>query len=122
MTLTVVKALRQVGFGGLAIIAAAGTAHAIDITGAGATFPNPVYQKWAEAYKAKSGTALNYQSVGSGAGINQIKANTVVSGATDKPLKPDAAAAGGFVQFPAVIGGVVPVINLPGIKPGEIVL
>src|SRR5580704_11414897 len=100
MSLTVVKTLRQVAFGAFAVVAAAGTAHAIDITGAGATFPNPVYQKWAEAYKAKSGTALNYQSVGSGAGINQIKANTVDFGATDKPLKPDVAAAGGFVQFP----------------------
>src|SRR5579884_4164921 len=109
MSLTVVKSLRQVAFGALAILAAAGNAKAVDITGAGATFPNPVYQKWAEAYKAKTGNSVNYQSVGSGAGINQIKAKTVDFGASDKPLKPEEVKAAGFVQFPAVIGGVVPV-------------
>src|SRR5580704_5291430 len=100
MSSTVVRTLRLAALGALAALAAAGGAQAVDITGAGATFPNPVYQKWAEAYKAKTGTALNYQSVGSGAGIKQIEAGTVDFGATDKPLKPDVAAAGGFVQFP----------------------
>ena len=80
MSSTVVRTLRQATFGALAVLAVAGSAQAVDITGAGATFPNPVYQKWAEAYKAKTGTALNYQSVGSGAGIKQIEAGTVDHG------------------------------------------
>src|SRR5271156_5819532 len=115
MSSTVVRTLRQAAFGALAALSVAGGAQAVDITGAGATFPNPVYQKWAEAYKAKAGTALNYQSVGSGAGINQIKAKTVDFGATDKPMKSPDLTTFGFVQFPAVIGGIVPVVNLPGI-------
>ncbi|HKT53794.1 MAG TPA: phosphate ABC transporter substrate-binding protein PstS [Caulobacteraceae bacterium] len=93
-----------------------------DISGAGATFPAPVYGKWSEGYKAQSGIGVNYQSIGSGGGIKQIKAKTVDFGATDKPLKPDDLAASGLVQFPTVIGGVVPVMNLPGIKPGQIKL
>src|SRR5471030_953514 len=105
-----------------AVMAFSSAATAADMTGAGATFPYPVYAKWAESYKAATGNGLNYQSVGSGAGINQIKAKTVDFGATDKPLKPDDVKAGGFVQFPAVVGGIVPVVNLPGIQPGEIVL
>jgi phosphate transport system substrate-binding protein len=122
MSSTVVRTLRQAVFGSLAILAVAGSAHAVDITGAGATFPNPVYQKWAEAYKAKTGTALNYQSVGSGAGIKQIEANTVDFGATDKALEADELKKNDLVQFPAVIGGIVPIVNLPGIGNGELKL
>jgi len=98
------------------------TAHAVDITGAGATFPFPIYAKWADAYKQKTGTGMNYQSIGSGAGIKQIQAKTVDFGATDAPLKGDELAKAGLVQFPAIIGGVVPVVNLDGIKPGEMKL
>ena len=119
---TVVKALRQVTLGSLTAIAIAASAQAVDITGAGATFPNPVYQKWAEAYKAKSGTAVNYQSVGSGAGIKQIEANTVDFGATDKPLGADELKSNDLVQFPAVIGGIVPIVNLPGITSNQLKL
>src|SRR3569833_1483671 len=86
-------------------------AQAADITGAGATFPAPVYAKWAEAYKAQTGTGLNYQAIGSGGGIRQITAKTVDFGASDKPLKLDALNEAGLVQFPTVIGGVVPVMN-----------
>jgi phosphate transport system substrate-binding protein len=97
-------------------------AHAVDITGAGATFPFPIYAKWAEAYKQKTGVGMNYQSIGSGAGIKQIQAKTVDFGATDAPLKGDELAKSGLMQFPAIIGGVVPVVNLEGIKPGELKL
>ena len=93
-----------------------------DITGAGATFPFPIYAKWAEAYKAKTGIGMNYQSIGSGGGIKQIQAKTVDFGATDAPLKPDELDKAGLAQFPAIIGGVVPVVNLDGIKPGEMKL
>jgi len=95
---------------------------ATDITGAGATFPFPVYSKWAEAYKDKSGVGVNYQSIGSSGGIKQIKAKTVDFGATDAPMKADEAEKEGLVQFPAVIGGVVAIVNLSGVKPGEIKL
>jgi phosphate transport system substrate-binding protein len=104
----------------VAALAGAGVAQAETISGAGATFPAPVYAKWAEMYKAQTGNALNYQSIGSGGGIRQITANTVDFGASDKPLKPDDLATNGFVQFPTVIGGVVPVVNLPGIASGQI--
>ncbi len=97
-------------------------AFAIDITGAGATFPYPVYAKWADAYKKESGHTVNYQSVGSGAGIKQIQAKTVTFGATDMPLKKADLDKNGFVQFPTVVGGNVPVINVDGIKPGEMVM
>ncbi len=93
-------------------------ASAVDITGAGATFPYPVYAKWAEAYKAKTGSGMNYQSIGSGGGIKQIKAKTVDFGASDAPLKLEELEKEGLVQFPAVMGGVVPVVNIAGIKPG----
>ncbi len=93
------------------------TAQAVDITGAGATFPAPVYAKWAEAYKAKTGNALNYQAIGSGGGIKQIKAKTVDFGASDDPLPGDELTKDGLIQFPAVIGGMVPVVNLKGVKP-----
>lgn len=97
-------------------------AHAQDVTGAGATFPAPVYAKWADAYNKATGARINYQSVGSGAGIKQIKSKTVDFGATDMPLKDEDLAKDGLVQFPTVIGGVVPVVNIAGIQPGQIKL
>jgi phosphate transport system substrate-binding protein len=100
----------------------AGTATALDISGAGATFPYPIYAKWADAYKKETGSSLNYQSIGSGGGIQQIKAKTVTFGASDLPLEVKELDDAGLIQFPTVIGGVVPVLNLPGIKAGEIVL
>lgn len=100
----------------------AGTACAVNIIGAGATFPYPIYAKWAEAYKEKSGTNMNYQSIGSGGGIKQIQAKTVDFGATDAPLTDSELAQAGLTQFPAVIGGVVPVINLAGVVPGQLKL
>ncbi|MEY2593287.1 MAG: hypothetical protein RI972_976, partial [Pseudomonadota bacterium] len=95
-------------------------AAAQDVTGAGASFPAPVYAKWADAYNKATGARVNYQSVGSGAGIRQIKGKTVDFGASDAPLKDDELAKDGLMQFPTVIGGVVPVVNIAGIKPGEI--
>ncbi len=97
-------------------------AHAGDITGAGATFPYPIYAKWAEAYRAKTGIGLNYQSIGSGGGIKQIKAKTVDFGASDKPLTPEELAKDNLFQFPMVVGGVVPTVNIAGIKPGQLKL
>ena len=96
------------------------TAHAADITGAGATFPYPIYAKWAEAYKKETGVGLNYQSIGSSGGIRQINNKTVAFGATDAPVKGEDLDKLGQVQFPAVIGGTVPVINLEGFRPGEL--
>ncbi len=101
-------------------LAAANPAVAADITGAGATFPYPLYSKWAEAYKAKTGVGMNYQSIGSGGGIKQITAKTVDFGATDAPLTAEQLEKEGLVQFPMVMGGVVPVMNIEGIKPGGI--
>jgi len=101
---------------------AAGAVRADDISGAGATFPYPIYAKWAEAYKQQTGIGLNYQSIGSGGGIKQIEAGTVTFGASDKPLEPADLKQNGLVQWPMIIGGVVPVVNIPGIKPGELVL
>lgn len=98
------------------------SAMAAEITGAGATFPYPIYAKWAESYKAVSGTSLNYQSVGSGAGIKQIKAKTVDFGASDMPLKAEELEAEGLMQFPAIMGGVVAVVNLDGVAPGQLKL
>ncbi|QKJ67256.1 phosphate ABC transporter substrate-binding protein PstS [Deefgea piscis] len=95
---------------------------AADITGAGATFPYPLYAKWAEMYKAKTGNGMNYQSIGSGGGIKQIQAKTVDFGATDMPLKPSDLDKDGLLQFPTVLGGVVPVVNIPGITPGQLKL
>ena len=100
----------------------ANAARALDISGAGATFPYPIYAKWAEAYKKETGNGLNYQSIGSGGGIKQIKARTVTFGASDMPLKPEDIKASGLVQFPTVIGGDVPVVNVEGLKPGELTL
>ncbi|MDC8756284.1 phosphate ABC transporter substrate-binding protein PstS [Janthinobacterium fluminis] len=96
------------------------TAMAADMTGAGATFPYPIYAKWAESYKAATGNGLNYQSVGSGAGIKQIKAKTVDFGASDMPLKIEDLDSEGLMQFPAIMGGVVTVVNLDGITPGQL--
>ena len=104
------------------LVAASTSAFAADITGAGATFPFPVYSKWADAYKKETGNGLNYQSIGSGAGIKQIQAKTVTFGATDAPLKPEQLEKDGLVQWPMVMGAIVPVVNLEGIKPGELVL
>jgi phosphate transport system substrate-binding protein len=103
-----------------AVLLANTMAVAADITGAGATFPYPLYSKWAEAYKAKTGVGLNYQSIGSGGGIKQITAKTVDFGASDAPLTAEQLEKEGLVQFPMVMGGVVPVFKLDGIKPGEI--
>src|SRR6266704_6594874 len=107
----------------LLLIAAGLASHsalAVDITGAGATFPYPIYAKWAEAYKAKTGNNLNYQSIGSGGGIRQIQNKTVDFGASDMPLKPEELEKSGMIQFPTVIGGDVPVVNLREIAPGQL--
>src|SRR3569832_404343 len=103
------------------LVAASTSAFAADITGAGATFPFPIYSKWADAYKKETGNGLNYQSIGSGGGIKQIEAKTVTFGATDMPLKVDQLTKDGLVQWPMVMGAIVPVINLEGVKPGEVV-
>jgi phosphate transport system substrate-binding protein len=112
------RTLTAAGF----IAAATGSAFAIDISGAGATFPYPIYAKWADAYKKETGVGMNYQSIGSGGGIKQIKAKTVVFGASDAPLPGKELDASGLVQFPMVMGGIVPVVNLEGIKSGELVI
>jgi len=97
-------------------------AMAAEISGAGATFPYPIYAKWAEAYKAKSGVSMNYQSIGSGGGIKQINAKTIDFGASDMPLKPEDLEKGALAQWPMIMGGVVLAVNLPGIKPGDLTL
>jgi phosphate transport system substrate-binding protein len=108
----------------ITVVAACATfaASAADISGAGATFPYPIYAKWADAYKTASGVGMNYQSIGSGGGIKQIKAKTVTFGASDMPLKPEDLNAAGLLQFPMIIGGVVPVVNIKGIGPGQLQL
>jgi len=103
------------------LVAASTSAFAADITGAGATFPFPLYSKWADAYKKETGNGLNYQSIGSGAGIKQIVAKTVTFGASDMPLKPEQLQKDGLVQWPQAIGALVPVLNLEGIKSNELV-
>jgi phosphate transport system substrate-binding protein len=107
---------------GMAVAGLISAASAASVTGAGASFPAPIYLKWAATYKGVAGTSINYSSIGSGGGIAQIKAKTVTFGATDAPLKPNDLDAFGLVQFPTVIGGVVPVINLSGVKAGALVL
>jgi phosphate transport system substrate-binding protein len=97
-------------------------APAAEVTGAGASFPAPIYAKWADAYQKATGNKINYQSIGSGGGIKQITAKTVDFGASDMPLKPEALDKDGLVQFPTVIGGVVPVVNLVDVKPGQLKL
>ncbi|MDA9464462.1 phosphate ABC transporter substrate-binding protein PstS [Bradyrhizobium sp. CCBAU 53415] len=104
------------------LVAASTTvAFAADITGAGATFPFPIYSKWADAYKKETGNGLNYQSIGSGGGIKQIQAKTVTFGASDAPLKAEQLEKDGLVQWPMVMGAIVPVVNIEGVKPGEMV-
>ena len=114
-----IAALTVAGFSALSLAA---TASAQDVTGAGATFPAPLYAKWASDYNKATGIKINYQSVGSGAGIKQIDTKTVAFGASDMPLKDDELAKKGQLQFPTVIGGVVPVVNIKGIAPGQLKL
>ncbi len=100
-----------------------GLAHAADISGAGASFPYPIYAKWADSYKKETGTGLNYQSIGSGGGIKQITARTVTFGASDAPLTPKQLADGGdLMQWPMVMGGIVPVLNVEGVKPNDLTI
>jgi phosphate transport system substrate-binding protein len=106
----------------LTALTACGVAAAADISGAGATFPYPIYSKWADAYKRQTGIGLNYQSIGSGGGIKQIKAKTVTFGASDMPLEAAEVQAAGLVQFPMIIGGVVTVVNVKGVQGGQMVL
>ena len=115
------KHLRTIAVAGI-LAATILPAAALDISGAGATFPYPIYAKWADAYKKETGVGLNYQSIGSGGGIKQIEARTVTFGATDAPLKGPDLDKNGLVQFPMVMGAIVPVVNLEGIKPGGLVL
>jgi phosphate transport system substrate-binding protein len=103
-------------------MAASTSAYAADITGAGSTFIYPVLSKWADAYKKETGSGVNYQSIGSGAGIKQIQAKTVTFGATDAPLKPDQLEKDGLAQWPMIMGAIVPVVNIEGVKPGDMVL
>jgi phosphate transport system substrate-binding protein len=105
-----------------AMVGAITVACAADISGAGATFPFPIYAKWADSYKKETGNGLNYQSIGSGAGIKQIRAKTVTFGATDAPLEAKDLDKDGLAQWPMVMGGIVMVVNIPGVKPGELVL
>jgi phosphate transport system substrate-binding protein len=116
-----VKHLTLLAVAGL-LAATAVPAFAGEITGAGSTFVYPVLAKWADVYRKDTGVGLNYQSIGSGGGIKQITAKTVTFGATDKPLLPDDIAKNNLVQFPVINGAVVPILNLPGIKPGEVTL
>ena len=113
---TLFKTVAAAAFASLAI----SSAMAADLTGAGATFPFPIYAKWAEGYKAVSGIGMNYQSIGSSGGLKQIRAKTVTFGATDAPVSGEDLDKDGMVQFPAIIGGTVPVLNLDGFKPGEL--
>ena len=117
--------MRFMSYAAAATVAAAlsiTTAQAAEISGAGATFPYPIYAKWADAYKKETDVGLNYQSIGSGGGIKQIEAKTVTFGASDKPLDQKELDQYGLAQFPMVMGGIVPVLNLEGIKPGQLVL
>jgi len=117
-----VRQMKTLLAAGFISAAAALPAFAADISGAGATFPYPIYAKWADAYKKQTGIGLNYQSIGSGGGIKQITNKTVTFGATDAPLKGVELEKLGIAQFPAVMGGIVPVVNLDGVKPGELVI
>ncbi len=116
------RPLHTIALAGLFVAAGLMPAAALDISGAGATFPYPIYAKWADAYKKQTGIGLNYQSIGSGGGIKQIQNNTVTFGASDMPLTLDQLNKDGLIQFPTVIGGDVPVANLEGVKPGELKL
>jgi len=116
------KCSRRILAAALAAILSVGGARALDISGAGATFPLPVYAKWAQSYSEETGNRVNYQSIGSGGGIRQIKARTVTFGASDQPLTAKELEAAGLIQWPQVVGGVTPVVNVEGIKSGELVL
>src|SRR6476660_879150 len=116
------KLFRTLTAAGVIAAAAIAPALAVDISGAGATFPYPIYAKWADAYKKETGAGLNYQSIGSGGGIKQIQAKTVTFGASDAPLKGEELDKFGLAQFPMVMGGIVPVVNLDGVAPGDLVL
>jgi phosphate transport system substrate-binding protein len=116
----IIRKLAGLALVSIATLAATTSVRAADITGAGATFPFPIYAKWAEAYKKETGNGLNYQSIGSSGGIRQIRAKTVTFGATDAPVKGEELDRDAMVQFPAIIGGTVPVLNLDGFKPGEL--
>ena len=114
--------LKRAAIAAASVAMTASVAFAIDISGAGATFPYPIYAKWADMYKKETGSSLNYQSIGSGGGIKQVKARTVTFGASDQPLKPEELEAAGLTQWPQVIGAIVPVVNLDGVAPGELTL
>jgi len=114
--------ISRIALTAVAAVATSWSAFAADISGAGATFPYPIYAKWADSYKKETGNGLNYQSIGSGGGIKQIKAKTVTFGATDAPLSGKELDESGLAQFPMVMGAIVPVVNIDGIKPGEITL
>jgi phosphate transport system substrate-binding protein len=114
------KMLARCSIAASAVVLWTGSATAQDVTGAGASFPAPIYSKWADAYNKATGARINYQSVGSGAGIKQIKSKTVDFGASDAPLTDEELAKDGLIQFPTVIGGVVPVVNIKGITPGQL--
>jgi phosphate transport system substrate-binding protein len=117
------RILISLAAGAMAVLGAgAAPARSADLSGAGATFPYPVYAKWAEAYKQQTGIGLNYQSIGSGGGIKQIEASTVTFGASDMPLMPQVLQQNGLVQWPMIIGGAIPVVNIPGIRPGQMML
>src|SRR6185369_15302814 len=115
-------ALRKLRILGLGAALVAGSALGVDITGAGATFPYPIYAKWAEAYRQATGVRMNYQSIGSGGGIKQITAKTVQFGASDMPMKPEELEKNGLMQFPAIMGGDVMVYNVKGVASGAITL
>jgi len=118
MTIKMIRSMLMLGMAA----SFAGVVLAQDVTGAGASFPAPIYAKWADSYNKATGVRINYQSVGSGAGIKQIKAKTVDFGASDMPLKDEELSKDGLVQFPTVIGGVVPVVNIKGVQPGQLKL
>ncbi len=116
------KILKRAAVAAASVAMTASVAFAVDISGAGATFPYPIYAKWADTYKKETGSSLNYQSIGSGGGIKQVKARTVTFGASDQPLKPEELEAAGLTQWPQVIGAIVPVVNLDGVAPGDLTL
>jgi len=116
------RSLISAAIGATLVASTVTIASAGDISGAGATFPFPIYAKWADAYKNATGNGLNYQSIGSGAGIKQIEAKTVTFGATDAPLTPEQLDKAGLAQWPMVMGGIVPVLNLEGVKAGDVVI
>jgi phosphate transport system substrate-binding protein len=120
--MNIMRTLSCVVAAGTFAVVSISTAYAVDISGAGATFPYPIYATWAAAYKKETGVGLNYQSIGSGGGIKQIEAKTVVFGATDAPLSGADLDKNGLVQFPTVMGGIVPVVNIDGVAPGTLVL